>query len=182
LFAALGSIHAALDQQRLSSLYKQPVAPPALVPPQDRTQSALVAIDPFSAGRTSAAQVRIPSQDPPAGSPAALAAATRDATPPASTADSGEMASGEQAVLAKLRRRAGEGAEVVCIIRDRNNPQSTNEVITLDRASPAFVDQLSRAGQPQSAPHKTSLEVPKRPTPILEWDAETGWKHQGQLP
>ena len=88
------------------------------------------------------------------------------------------MANGEQAVMDEIRRRAGEGSEVVCIIRDRNNPQAKSEVITLDRASPAFVNQLSRAGQPRNAPHETSLEVPKRPTPILEWDIETGWRHR----
>ena len=82
----------------------------------------------------------------------------------------------------QIRRRAGEGSEVVCIIRDRNNPQAKSEVITLDHASPAFVNQLSSAGQSRNIPHETSLEVPKRPTPILEWDAETGWRHQGPLP
>ena len=181
LFAALGSIYAALDQRGLSSLYKQHVAPPAMVPPLDRTPSALVATDPFSAGRTADPQARIPSQDQPGGSSTALAA-TGEATPRTSATDPAGMANGEQAVMEKLRRRVDAGAEVVCIIRDRNNPQSTNEVITLDRASPAFVDQLCRGQQPQNAPHKTSLEVPKRPTPILEWDVETGFRHQGHLP
>ncbi|MGO9108597.1 MAG: trypsin-like peptidase domain-containing protein [Thermoguttaceae bacterium] len=182
LFAALGSIHAALDQQGISSLYKQPVAPPAMVPPVDSPQSALVAVDPFSAGQMATPRVRIPRQDPPAGPPAAIAGTTGDAAPRASATESDTMANGEQAVMEKIRRRVGAGAEVVCIIRDHNNPQSTNEVITLDRASPAFVNQLTRAGQPQIAPHETSLEVPKRRTPILEWDAETGWRHQHPLP
>ena len=182
LFAALGSIHAALDQQGLASLYKQAVAPPALVPPVDSTRSALVAVDPFSAGRTAAPRVRIPSQDTPAAPPAASPPQRRDAAPRASTNDPAAMANGEQAVMEKIRRRVAEGSEVVCIIRDRNNPQAKSEVITLDRASPAFVNQLSSAGQPQNIPHETSMEVPKRPTPILEWDAETGWRHQGPLP
>ncbi len=157
LFAALGSIHAALDQQGLASLYKQAVAPPGMVPLVDNAHSLLAAVDPFSAraaGLTAAPRVRIPSQDAPAAPPAAVAAETAD---------------GEQAVMEKIRRRVREGAEVVCIIRDRNNPQAKEEVITLDRDRTA-------AGIP------TSLEVPKRPTPILEWDAETGWRHQGPLP
>ena len=69
LFAALGSIHAALDQQGLASLYKQPVAPPAMVPAVDSTHSALAAVDPFSAGRTAAPRAPIPSQDTPAAPP-----------------------------------------------------------------------------------------------------------------
>ncbi len=172
LFAALGSIHAALDQQGISSLYKQAVAPPAMVPPVDRPSSALVAVDPFSAraaGRTAASRVRIPSSNTPAAPPAAVAAATAGAAPRASTNNPAALAAGEQVVMDQIRRRAGEGSEVVCIIRDRNNPQAKEEVITLDRDRTA-------AGIP------TSLEVPKRPTPILEWDAETGWRHQGPLP
>jgi hypothetical protein len=90
------------------------------------------------------------------------------------------MTGGERAVIDKLRRRAIEGSEVVCIIRDRNNPQAKEEVITLDRASPAFVNQLAHGAQSQNIP--TSLEVPKRPAPILEWDIETGWRHREPLP
>ena len=142
LFAALGSIHAALEQQGLASLYKQPMAPPAMVPPIDGGRSALVAVDPFSAGRAAAPQVRIPSQDTPAGPPAALAGQAGEAIARASGGEPGTMAKDEQLVIDKIRRRTSEGSEVVCIIRDRNNPQSQSEVITLDRASPAFVNQL----------------------------------------
>jgi thiol-disulfide isomerase/thioredoxin len=180
LFASPESIHAALDQQRLTSLYKQPVAPPAMVPPVDSPRSDLVAVDPYSAGRTAAPQERVSVPSASAGPPAALTAATGGAARRAATADAGAMAGGEQAVMDEIRRRAGEGAEVVCIIRDRNNPQAKSEIITLDGASPAFVSQLSHAGQPQKVP--TSLELPRRPTPILEWDRETGWKHRQPLP
>ncbi len=183
LFAALGSIHAALDQQKLASLYQQPVAPPALVPAVSGQPAALVAIDPFSAGRTATPRAPIASQAAPAA--ALAAAATTDAAPRTSTAGAAAMAKGEQAVIDEVRRRAGEGAEVVLIIRDRNNPQAKSEIITLDGASPTFLNQLSHAvapacGSPQNIP--TSLELPKRPTPILEWDSETGWRHQHPLP
>jgi len=100
LFAALGSIHATLDQQGLASLYQQAVAPPAMVPSVEIAPSALLAVDPFSA----------------------------------------------------------------------------------DRASRAAGNRLSTAGQTRDLSHETSMEVPKRPTPILEWDAETGWRHQHPLP
>jgi hypothetical protein len=177
LFAALGSIHAVLDQQRLSSLYKQAVAPPAMVPPVDNAHGTLVAIDPFSVDRTAVSRVRIPS---PAAAPAALAGATSEAAPSASTNDPVAMANGEQAVVEEVRRRVHEGPVKVYIIPDRNNPQAKSEVITLDRASPATMNELSRAGQAQNIP--TSLELPKRPTTILEWGADTGWLHQGTLP
>jgi len=90
------------------------------------------------------------------------------------------LAPGEQAALEDIRRHVREGAEVVCIVRDRNDPHSPSQVFTLDRASPAFVNQLAHAGQSQNIP--TSLEVPKRSTPILEWDIETGWQHRDPLP
>ena len=142
LFAALGSIHAALDQQGLASLYKQPMAPPAMVPPVDGARSALVAVDPFSAGRAAAPQVRIPSQDTPAGPPAALAGQAVGELPVHRAASPARWPRTSRLVIDKIRRRTSEGSEVVCIIRDRNNPQSQSEVITLDRASPAFVNQL----------------------------------------
>ena len=178
LFAALGSIYAALDQQGLASLYKQSIAPPALVPSVGGTPSNLVAIDSSSADRTAASRVRIPSRETPAELPAAIAGAA----PRAATNGPAALANGEQAVMDQIRRRAAEGAEVVCIIRDRNNPQAKSEVITVDRPSSAFVDQLSTAGQSQKVTHETSMEVPKRATPILEWDAATGWKYQRPLP
>ena len=182
LFAALGSIHAALDQQGLSSLYKQAVAPPAMVPPVDRRHRPLSrSIRSLPAARLprgcgSPARTRRPHRlrPSPPQRPARLPA-HRPTTPPRWPPASRRSWTRSAAV-------SGEGSEVVCIIRDRNNPQAKSEVITLDRASPAFVNQLSSAGQPRNIPHETSLEVPKRPTPILEWDIETGWRHQGPLP
>ena len=160
LFAALGSIHAVLDQQGLASLYKQPIAPPAMVP----------------AGRSSGIgpgrgrSVLCRSHGRPAGANPQPGHAGRTARghrrrngwrgARASSNDPAAMADGEQAVMDKIRRRVGEGAEVVCIIRDRNNPQAKSEVITLDRASPAFVNQLSSAGQPQNIPQRLPWKCP----------------------
>ena len=64
------------------------------------------------------------------------------------------------------------GSEVVCIIRDRNNPQSKNEIITLDRDSPAAANQSSHAGSRRT--FRLPWKCPSGPRPILEWDAETG--------
>jgi hypothetical protein len=68
LFAALGSIHAVLDQKQLGSLYRQPIAAPAMVPAVAGSSSTLVA-----AGRAAEPRVRIPNSEAPAGPAAALA-------------------------------------------------------------------------------------------------------------
>ena len=62
----------------------------------------------------------------------------------------------ERATLAELRNR-GDGAEVICIVRSLTNPQAKSEVIVLDRASPAFLQQLSADSAAQDARHLTSL-------------------------
>ncbi len=175
LFAALGSIHAALDQQQLTSLYQQPIAPPALVPAANDPRQQVAAADPFAA-RGAALPARVEGTSP--SSPAF------SAPPPAAASNSRSSALNrdEQMTLEEIRHRLREGSEVVCIIRDRNDPSSHSNVITLDHASPQFVNVLSRAAQPSSAPQPTSMEVTKRRTPILEWDADSGWIHQNPLP
>ena len=82
----------------------------------------------------------------------------------------------------EIRRKLREGSEVMCIVRDRNDPRARSQVFTLDEASPIFVNQLSRAAQAPNAPYKTAMEVAKRRAPILEWDVEAGFIHQSPLP
>jgi hypothetical protein len=180
LFAALGSIHAALDQQGLTSLYHQPLAGPTLIAattsPATDPRNLAAATDPF-AGRNREPPVRVPSPEPPA---AVVAAST--ATASQNSPGNGPLPAGEQNVMDEIRRRVREGAEVVCIIRDRQDPQSKSEVITLNRASAGFVDQLSRAGESAGVPQPTSLEVPRRRMPILEWDVGAGYRHDHPLP
>ncbi|MEX2112709.1 MAG: serine protease, partial [Pirellulales bacterium] len=53
-----------------------------------------------------------------------------------------------------------DGAEVICVVRPLNNPQATTEIIRIDRASPAFLQQLATDRQAQAAKHLTSLDVP----------------------
>ncbi|HVX62108.1 MAG TPA: thioredoxin domain-containing protein [Pirellulales bacterium] len=67
----------------------------------------------------------------------------------------------ETAALAELRRR-GSGAEVICIVRPLSDPRAKSEIIVLDRASPAFLEQLTSEQQVQDARHLTSLR--QRPT------------------
>ena len=48
-------------------------------------------------------------------------------------------------MLEELNRRIGDGAEVICIVRPRNNPQAKSEVLMLDRASAGLLERLSAA-------------------------------------
>ena len=107
LFAALGSIHAALDQQGLSSLYKQAVAPPAMVPPVNSASSVLVAVDPFSADRRPPRGRGLPARPrrPPRPRPWPTQGATRrlprqPRMPPRRTAANGRSWKGSSAAFA----------------------------------------------------------------------------------
>ena len=179
LFAALGSVYAALDQQGLGSLYRQVAAAPAMVPPAANAHSAVAAVDPFSPDRFSAA--RAASHEPPDARPAAASGATSNVVSTAAH-QSSAMPSENQAALERIRHLVEEGANVTCIISGPGDLGGKTEVIRLGHNPPAASCQLATARQPQDVPHQTSLELPTRPQPILEWDAEGGWKHQGKLP
>jgi thiol-disulfide isomerase/thioredoxin len=168
LFAALGSIHAALDQQHLTSLYQQPISPPMLVRAASDARQAVAVSDPF-AGR-----IAVPSA--PSSSVASAPA------PRTSNAGTTGLSDAEKTTLGEISRKLREGYEIDCIVRDRNDPHARSQVFTLDEASPIFVNQLSRAAQAPDVPHETSMEVAKRRAPILEWDAATGFIHQNPLP
>ena len=88
----------------------------------------------------------------------------------------------EQAALDEIRRHVKEGAEVVCIIRSRENLSAKSEVIMLDHASPEFIKQLSADARPQDKPFPTSLELRTPRKKLLEWSApgqsppDGGWR------
>lgn len=76
---------------------------------------------------------------------------------PTNTAASGRgLNDAERATIAQLER-GSDHAEVICIVRSLNNPQAKSEVIMLDRASSAFLQQLSADRQAQESRHLTSL-------------------------
>ena len=52
------------------------------------------------------------------------------------------MSDREVAALAEIRRRKAEGAEVICIVRSRTNPQAPSEVFVFDQVSPEFLQGL----------------------------------------
>ncbi len=135
LYAALASIHMQLDQSGLSSVYQNPNRPAAALAATGRMPGPTAQprfASATSGGDTSAGQFPAP--------PAGLAG----------------LSASEQAALAEVQKR-GDGAEVICIVRSLSNPQAKSEVIMLDRASSAFLQQLSSDRQAQDARHLTSM-------------------------
>ena len=65
------------------------------------------------------------------------------------------LSADEQAVLNELHARS-EGAEVICVIRPHADPRAKSEIVVLDRASPAFLEQLASEQQRQDARALTS--------------------------
>jgi len=157
LYAALGAIHAELDQRSMGFVYRSE---------EGKSAGAVAAAPPDPPA--------MPRQMPPpsdlvnwteAPSRPAASEAPRSAAAPA------QLSENEVAALAEIRRRVDEGAEVVLIIRSRTDPAAPSEVVVLDRASSGFVRQLM-AGvgapanpSPRSAPGMPSDPRDTPPTP-----------------
>ncbi len=132
LYAALGSIYAELRRAGLE----------------------FVCHSPATGATLAAAPSELPAMPKQMPQPSELALPA----PPNALANA-SLAKEEQSLLEEMRRRAGEGAEVIVIIRPRQNSQGKSEVLMLDRASPALLERLS-AGQPDDTRQLTSLKVP----------------------
>jgi hypothetical protein len=154
LYAALGSVYAELDRAELSFIYKSPAEAPTGTLPA-------VAPDRLALGELPA----MPREMPRGGGLAPLG------LPPLAAEAPAALAPAEQAALEEIRRKLKDGAEVVCVIRSRNNAGAKSEVIMLDRASPEFLKQLAAESRPHDMPYPTSLEIPRPRKPILEWSA-----------
>lgn len=149
LYTALAAVHAQLDQTDLLDVcHSGRDSSPADAP--------LVALDPPA----------MPKRMPP---PAQLAQATAPPYTPVGLSPgrqaldrSSGLSGQEQATLEEIRRRKSEGAEVVCVIRSRSNPQAPSEIIVLDNVSSAFLEQLAAEtrGPGRDLRHLTSLEIP----------------------
>ncbi|MBN1395833.1 MAG: trypsin-like peptidase domain-containing protein [Pirellulales bacterium] len=144
LFAAPATIRAQLDAAQLAFIYR----PPAVVP-----ASAVEATEPVALAAV--APPPLPERMPGGHNPPA-AAAPGELTPP------------ERAALDEIRRRLREGAEVICVIRPRNDPTAKSEVIVLDRASIAFLERLAAERR------LTSFKTPRPSKKLLEWSAAEG--------
>lgn len=164
LYAAAASIHALLDREGLASVYSgdntaiaqaKPTGPQPLAP--------LVAVNPpnmpADMPKSGSGNLALTSEHDQAESYAQQRTPAQQASVP--------LSASEQAALDQLRNQS-PGAEVVCIVRSIDNPRAKSEIIVLDNASPAFLQQLASEQQRQGARHLTSLAEapPKAARPI----------------
>jgi thiol-disulfide isomerase/thioredoxin len=136
LFAALGAIQSELDEVGLAAIYEQ-------TPAQGADEVARLDRRPRPAD---------------ASNPSA------DSGAQAMPANLGSLADVDRETLAAVQSRA-DGAEVICIVRPLASPQAKTEVIMLDRASSAFLQQLAVDRQAQASRHLTSLKVHSQAPP-----------------
>lgn len=137
LYSALTSIHAVLERAQLASLYHTDGAPP---PAETLADSG----------------AKLPPLELPA-MPQAMPAPLADARPrdrsvvQASASTPRADGAAETAVLEALRQHGGN-AEVICVVRSRDQPQAPGEVIVLDRASPELLQVLTADQAAQAGP------------------------------
>jgi thiol-disulfide isomerase/thioredoxin len=149
LYAALAVVHDELDQARLSYVYRSGGQ-------TTEAEASLVAIDPPSMAKTMPRPVDLVAFTEEA--------ANRPSAGPSegSAGRAGQLNGDELAALEEIRRRASEGAEVICIIRSRSDPEAQSEIFVLDKVSPAFLEQLAaeaRTANPNLR-RLTSLQLP----------------------
>jgi thiol-disulfide isomerase/thioredoxin len=169
LYAAPGAIYALLDQVGLGFVYQTPATGDAPDAPAAAGPGPLLASAPASSA--------------PAELPAAPPANPMNVSvvPASSTAASEiqPLSPTEQAALDEIRRHLKDGAEIVCVVRPRNNPQARSEVIMIDKASPEFLRQLTAEARSKDVRHLTSLDVARPRNKLLEWSAppdSAGWQ------
>lgn len=167
LYAALPTIHGELDRMKLSFVYQSPsegVPVASGPPPMDRRMPGSVEPPPL--------EVASRSTQPLGTAPDQLASVAGGRE---------EMTARERATLEEIHRRKAEGAEVVCVIRSRLDPKAQSEIIFLEKASPAFLQQLEGAARPADSSRSTvsgppremalSDPTPPRPRTLLEYSA-----------
>lgn len=151
LYASIASIHAKLDELKLTSVYSPGVGGSELNSAPPAQLAAIAPPEP---------QVSVRGQEPTAEAPSALAAAATSAvfavTPTpgaasrAASAAAASLPAVERAALEEIARRSGGGAEVICIIRPRD-ASGPSDVIKLSGVSPEFVRTLTAASQTASS-------------------------------
>lgn len=144
LYAALATIHGQLDKSHLAMIYES--RPASITVPVVEVASA---------------SAPLPTRERAVPRPMPTAIRLPQPGPVAASAGAG-LTDSERATLAELQNR-GDGAEVICIVRSLDNPQAKSQVIVLDRASPAFLQQLSSDRTAQDARHLTSLRRQQPP-------------------
>jgi len=141
LYASLPSIHAKLDSLQLAMVYQSPGGAPQVLannPGQDGPLAALASEDIAIRGQDAVAETA--AGIPPL-RPVAEATSPAEMTSPAEATSPPRLSPAEQAALDEIHNR-GANAEVICIIRP-HSPDGKSEVITLQNASPEFVQALT---------------------------------------
>ena len=137
LYAALPSIHQQLDDAGLSFVYAgQPPLDAERAPPNAVARAPMVDVAAPAMSRTK-----------PVPDPIILETGSREgAFDAARSGVVAPLAPGEQRLIDELRRRQAQGAEIVCIVRPKGNPEARSEVFVFENASPALVERLTAEG------------------------------------
>jgi len=147
LYAALAVVQQELDKVGLAALYQnRPQTPPA----QALAGANPAAANPMAGANPMAAMGQLPH-------PAAATGAAAEQMMPAAMG-----AAADPAAIAKLQQ-LGQSAEVICIVRPLSDPRAKSEVVVLDRASAAFLQQLAVDREAQQAKHLTSHREQQEP-------------------
>ncbi|HTU23891.1 MAG TPA: trypsin-like peptidase domain-containing protein [Pirellulales bacterium] len=160
LFAAVETLHKELDQAHLSLVYQSPSAGPAASALAAGSSEGPIAIPGGASGRTGASGP---------GSRSVPSGLTADELRQAAALAGLSMA--EQNTLGQFKTPAQQ-AEVICIVRPLGDPAAKSEVVVLDRASQAFLEQLAAERSTQGTRRLTSLEVRRASGPISAVEAK----------
>jgi thiol-disulfide isomerase/thioredoxin len=129
LYAALGAIHAELDRDQLAFVYQgqSPDTTVAVPPP------AVASNEPPNMPATMS-PIMPPAMPQETPRPVELVP-TQTVQQPAAAADTSTapLSKEEQALMDELHKKLHDGAEVIVIVRPRNDPQAKNEILMLDR-------------------------------------------------
>jgi hypothetical protein len=159
LYAAFVSVHRHLDDARLSFVYQQQN-------PSDRSQLAS-ATGPRPATPSESTAPGFPAALPTAGSVRASAnvptglASDADRWSPSQRPDAPSNARSAAPINAGPM---GGAAEVICIVRTRDNPTSPSQVVVLDRPSRDFLSQLNEERRAQVDRQTTQMRSPRAPS------------------
>lgn len=156
LYAALATIHAQLEDHELAFVANGsgPAAAPggalvAVEPPMMPEQMPQMRDEERLAEVQARDNVVLPVRHPLPGPVSSEAGTTATLSPD------------EMAALEEIRRRKAAGAEVICIIRSRSQPQGKSEILVLDDASPEFLQRVAEESGEVRRRQLTSFEIPR---------------------
>jgi thiol-disulfide isomerase/thioredoxin len=184
IYAAYPSIHKHLDKANLAFIYRGQDSTALATAPPPNMQGNRPRLDDVTGQRAAENSERearpgtlpgIPgaprggtvprSLSPPemtmaaAGAPRAAGAALAAGQLPAESLAAGQLPAAA-ALDASIAQLQAQGAEVICIIRPRMDPNAKSQVVVLDRPSRGFLDQLLQERTDQGNRQMTQLRVP----------------------